>query len=122
MKKCSKCKEEKLAKDFYKNKRSKDGLYSCCKSCHKSHVTTWVKNNPDKHGEYVNAWEKKNEDKVRTYAKEYYYSHLEQCRAYNKKRDPDKERERKRKYYEAKKVKNKEQIMQDLINRTKLLV
>lgn len=34
MKICSKCKNLKEDKEFYKDKRSKDGLYSWCKKCH----------------------------------------------------------------------------------------
>lgn len=36
MKKCSKCGSEKEIKEFTKNKRSKDGLCSWCKQCHKA--------------------------------------------------------------------------------------
>lgn len=33
LKKCLKCKIEKIINEFYKNKNSKDGLYAYCKSC-----------------------------------------------------------------------------------------
>jgi hypothetical protein len=33
MKKCSKCKKEKLVTDFAKNSKNKDGLYGYCKKC-----------------------------------------------------------------------------------------
>lgn len=34
MKICSKCKKDKTGSEFYLDKRTKDGLYSCCKNCH----------------------------------------------------------------------------------------
>ena len=34
MKECTQCKEIKDFTEFYKDKRSKDGLYSACKTCH----------------------------------------------------------------------------------------
>lgn len=37
MKKCGKCREEKQFTDFYKNKTTKDGYGSSCKSCVKLH-------------------------------------------------------------------------------------
>ena len=33
MKKCSRCGKQKESKDFYKDKRTCDGLYSSCKKC-----------------------------------------------------------------------------------------
>ena len=40
MKKCSKCKETKQESEFYTDKRSKDGLRSQCKECHKGYEQT----------------------------------------------------------------------------------
>lgn len=34
MKTCSKCKKQKKKSSFYKDNRTKDGLYSSCKDCH----------------------------------------------------------------------------------------
>ena len=33
-KKCSVCKEFKIVRDYYKDKKELDGLYNTCKSCH----------------------------------------------------------------------------------------
>lgn len=33
MNKCSKCKQEKTVNDFYKDRRTRSGLYSACKKC-----------------------------------------------------------------------------------------
>ena len=38
--KCSKCNQEKTPEEFYKDKRTKSGLYSACRKCHLSVLTT----------------------------------------------------------------------------------
>lgn len=40
---CSKCGKSKPASEFYKNRRSKDGLYSYCKVCHQVYVQNYIK-------------------------------------------------------------------------------
>ena len=40
LKKCSKCGDIKRLSEYYKNKRTKLGVYSYCKSCHKSITNT----------------------------------------------------------------------------------
>ena len=35
MKQCSKCKQNKEASEYFKDNRTKSGLYSACKACHK---------------------------------------------------------------------------------------
>lgn len=40
MKNCTKCKKVREDKDFYADKRTKNGLYSACKYCHASARTT----------------------------------------------------------------------------------
>lgn len=44
MKKCCKCKEEKEDSEFNKRKRSKDGLNSRCRKCHREYDKTIYKN------------------------------------------------------------------------------
>ena len=39
---CSKCGKSKPASEFYKNRRSKDGLYSYCKVCHQGYVRNYI--------------------------------------------------------------------------------
>lgn len=48
MKTCTKCHIEKDESEFYKNKRTKDGLYSHCKSCKNKDLSTWSKNNRER--------------------------------------------------------------------------
>lgn len=45
---CSKCKIEKFTLDFSKNKNTKSGLSSYCKSCNTLNTTMWRINNPEK--------------------------------------------------------------------------
>lgn len=46
-KKCSKCNEQKPSVEFYKDKRTKDGLYSGCRSCHNFlHRRNYYRRNP----------------------------------------------------------------------------
>jgi len=46
---CARCKVEKLAATFYRDKRTKrDGLMGSCKECHNSRVVNWQNSNRDK--------------------------------------------------------------------------
>ena len=42
VKKCSKCKQFKLKSDFYKNKKTKDGLQSYCIDCNKEYLKNYM--------------------------------------------------------------------------------
>ncbi len=48
MKICSRCSIEKSLTEFYKEKRTKDGLYPHCKACHKAYCGNWEAQNSDK--------------------------------------------------------------------------
>lgn len=48
MKKCTKCGVEKPLSEFHKNKKSKDGLSSYCKSCSSIYGKEWLKQNWEK--------------------------------------------------------------------------
>jgi len=47
-KECRKCGSVRNHSEFFKDKRSKDGLYSSCKKCHQDYVSAWRKQNPAK--------------------------------------------------------------------------
>lgn len=54
LKRCCTCKIEKSVSDFYKDKRSKDGLKWQCKKCHC--LTTVISRDEDKHRETNKNW------------------------------------------------------------------
>ena len=47
MKKCSVCKIEKGKTKFYKDRRTKDGLYSACKYCHTKSIKSYSRRYKD---------------------------------------------------------------------------
>ena len=47
-KQCSQCREEKDFTAFHKDKRTKNGLYSACKSCHSIYRRNWQNKNKEK--------------------------------------------------------------------------
>jgi hypothetical protein len=66
-KQCSKCKKEKIHSEFHKDKRTKSGLYSACKSCHYECLKEWRKKNPERAKELNRIsnknWREKNQEK-----------------------------------------------------------
>lgn len=60
MKKCSKCKLFKFNIFFNKNKTTKDGLQSYCKSCHKK----WTHENKDKIAKHFRTKYKRHKIKI----------------------------------------------------------
>jgi hypothetical protein len=52
-KQCTQCKKEKENSEFPKDKRTKSGLYSACKSCHYEYIKSWRR-------EYHKNWYRKN--------------------------------------------------------------
>jgi hypothetical protein len=64
MKTCNTCKETKVASEFYKLKKSKDGLNAQCKACYNLRIKKWRKKNPEKYTTYKKNWRAENPDKV----------------------------------------------------------
>jgi 5-methylcytosine-specific restriction endonuclease McrA len=67
LKHCPTCQIEKPVEDYYKDSRTKDGLYSACKKCHNARSRSWQTRNVDKvradqakylelHGDHLRAW------------------------------------------------------------------
>jgi hypothetical protein len=92
MKRCIKCKVEKEFIEFHKNKKAKDGVNSCCKSCKKE----YYKANKERYQEYNKA----NKEKIKEQKKEYYQDNKERYQEYSK--------EYYQKYYQYNQEKSKE--------------
>lgn len=85
---CSCCKSVRLFSDFYKDKKTKDGMYSRCKACHNETTSKWSKLNRPARAEAMRNLRAKNPEKHRA------YNVKTQAIAYA--RDPEKYRERSR--------------------------
>ena len=81
---CSKCKIEKLVKEFHKDSSSKDGLNLCCKVCNLEKSKKWRKANSHKIKEYNKKYHKTNSDKAKKYHKEWRKSNPNYGREYGK--------------------------------------
>lgn len=72
MKNCTNCKQSKSIKDFYKEKRSPDGLYAYCKKCFMDKVEDWKKKNMEKVKLYkkksIKKWRQNNPNKTKAHA------------------------------------------------------
>ena len=60
VKKCSKCKQQKNASEFNKNKQHKDGLRSYCRACDREFQKEYYKRNSDKRKKYWQTQKGKN--------------------------------------------------------------
>jgi len=67
-KRCSKCGEEKALCEFSKNKSTKDGLRSLCKTCDKAYKQA----NKEKIAEQRKAYRQENKEKIAEQNKAYY--------------------------------------------------
>ena len=76
MKQCAKCKQEKVAEDFYANKRMKSGLNSFCIVCHKADNITRKK---------ITRQQPEFKAKELEYKKQYRAKTVEQRKAYMQK-------------------------------------
>lgn len=70
-KQCSKCKLEKDAIYFTKDKRTKSGLYSACKQCHKKYIDNWRLNNKKKYNKTQKEWKGENNEKMKKYQRKW---------------------------------------------------
>ena len=71
MKKCTICFELKCLELFYKDKRAKDGRYSCCKLCTDKRNKKWRDENPEKALEKSRRSHERHKDKDRLRSREY---------------------------------------------------
>jgi 5-methylcytosine-specific restriction endonuclease McrA len=95
-KKCSMCKETKPVTEFFKDKRARGGLYSCCKSCHRKKTKRYYEENrakvlersrryqqehPEKRKEARYKWEAKNPGNLAERKKRYRKRHARKLKA-----------------------------------------
>lgn len=69
---CTVCGETKSTGDYYKNSRTKDGLYHCCKKCHNKRTGDWSKRNRDRNAANARARRSKDPESARAYSRSYY--------------------------------------------------
>lgn len=77
MKKCIHCNTLKDRSCFYKEPRNKDGIASCCKTCHKKKRRQNYLDNKDRDRSQAEAWRKANPETHRKAYKKYYYNNIE---------------------------------------------
>ena len=118
MKICSRCKNEKDEIEFYREKRSKDGLNCACKQCINNVNKEWGKKNPDIIKKKSRNAHEKHRKKEREYARKYAKSLREENYEkykYNKdkweKENPEKVKETRRKAVKKWTLKNKEKVI-----------
>lgn len=70
---CPKCKEKRTVDEFYKTKRTRDGLQTWCKVCAKTYITK----NKDIVSKKWHAYYQKNVERIKNYQKEYNSTHKE---------------------------------------------
>lgn len=77
MKHCPSCNKEKSKSDFYKNKRTPDGISYTCKSCMATYSKQYRANNEVKLAQLKKNWYANNKKHVLTYAATYYENNKE---------------------------------------------
>jgi hypothetical protein len=77
MKNCGKCDESKPETEFYKDKRSADGLTRWCKVCRNAAVYKYRDKNREKVNQKRRDYAKQNPDKIRKWQKSWYENNPE---------------------------------------------
>jgi len=95
-KKCSMCGKRKPLSEFFKDKRATDGLYSCCKPCHRGKTKRHYRENreeilerqreyerehPERRKAARDKWRKQNPDKALAIRKRFRERHREKLKA-----------------------------------------
>jgi hypothetical protein len=68
---CSKCKRELLINEFYKDKKTKDKLYFCCKKCMKIYNKDYYEDNKEGMNLRTKKYYKNYQENLKNYAKIY---------------------------------------------------
>jgi hypothetical protein len=77
MKKCCKCKEEKILSEFYKSKATHDGFHPQCKDCKKASDRCSYLKHKEKKTTHQRDWYKKNAEDQREKAKKRYKKRMQ---------------------------------------------
>ena len=88
---CPKCKQTKDADNFYKDKRTPDGLYGICKPCHHLIAKRWrdtkqTDEQKQNHKIKVKRWRENNLEKARARDRQWYAENAEYKKMYQKER------------------------------------
>jgi hypothetical protein len=83
-KKCTKCLNEKILSEFHKNKQSKDGFTTRCKSCVQIKSKEWYNNNIEKNRINCKLFRENNPNYDKIKSKKWYNDNLEKAKNYNK--------------------------------------
>jgi len=114
--KCSKCKEEKLYEEFYKDKRNPRGIKYQCKKCVGSHSTKYYKENKAKRKEYAKKYYQENKEYIINKSKSYYKENREaQCarQALYSRNHQEERRKQKRQYKHRRRARMLENGIED---------
>lgn len=84
---CPQCGETKQVSDFYRHKRSKDGMAWWCKECQNQYAKKWGEANREKRREYNKNWKQKNREWVRVRARKWREANQESVQAGNRRRN-----------------------------------
>jgi predicted nucleotidyltransferase len=81
---CTTCGKSKLATEFYRDRRHKNGLYASCRKC--SCVTTrrCAAKNPEKHAARLKRWRRKNASRLAMYHRSYREQNKDRVRTWKK--------------------------------------
>lgn len=93
MKTCSKCGQEKIETEFYRDKQRPDGLTYACGECRRQYFKKWYDANPalikqiqtknrEKHKEYYSSPERKKKYRIRYIEKSFNISYHEYDKLY----------------------------------------
>ena len=80
---CTKCNKELPISEFYKDNRTKDGLYSNCKECH----SKYYKTNKQHYNQYHKQYYQTNKEHYSQYRKQYYKTNKEHISQQHKEYD-----------------------------------
>jgi hypothetical protein len=81
-KKCTKCKKQKLLKDFPFRAKEEKIYKAACKECASVERRKYREKNLEKEKSQVKAWKEENKERVKEYSKEYYKNNVSTFKEY----------------------------------------